>query len=220
VKSPPARQKVRGAAAKPRQRRPQAERSAETRKRLIDAAIACLARFGYSVTTVSLVADQAKLSRGAMTHQYPAKVDLMVDVVKAVYEMDAEHYRRTVAERSPTQWLKDLPQIMWDVIGQPSGIAVIEIMLASRSDRNLAGKLRALQQGLDKSAHHWVVERLERAGLKDPPDGDVYHLLFVAAVRGLLLESMFRRDRSGAERSVAVLKEVFSLLYPGLAQAR
>jgi len=201
-------------------RRRQAERSADTQNRLIDAAITCLARVGYSATTVTLVADQAKVSRGAMTHQYPAKSDLMVAVVQAVYEMDGEHYLRTVDARSPVQWIKDLPGIMWEVIGKPSGIAVMEIMLASRSDRELADRLRALQRNIDVDAHHWIVERIESAGLKDRQDGEAVHRLFVAAVRGLVLEGMFRRDRAGAERSVAVLVEVLGLLYPSLAKAK
>ena len=207
-------------AAAKKLRRPQAVRSADTQNRLIDGAITCLARVGYSATTVTLVADQAKVSRGAMTHQYPAKNDLMVAVVQAVYEMDGEHYRRTVEARSPVQWIKDLPAIMWEVIGKPSGIAVMEIMLASRSDRKLADQLRSLQHDIDVDAHHWIVERIESAGLKDRQDGEAVHRLFVAAVRGLVLEGMFRRDRAGAERSIAVLAEVLGLLYPGLAKAK
>ena len=210
---------AKAAAKKPplRKPRPQAERSADTRNRLIDAAIACLARFGYSATTVSLVAEEAKVSRGAMTHQYPAKNDLMLAVVQAVYEKDGEHYRRTVIEKSPMRWIQDLPATMWDVISQPSGIAVIEIMLASRSDRDLADMLRAVQRDIDMTAHQWIVERLENAGLRDRPDGEAVHRLFVAAIRGLSLEGLFRRDRAGVEKSVAVLSEILGHLYPATA---
>ncbi|MDB5976195.1 MAG: transcriptional regulator, TetR family [Nevskia sp.] len=200
-----------------RKPKPQAQRSADTRNRLIDAAIACLARVGYSATTVTLVAEEAEVSRGAMTHQYPAKNDLMLAVVEAVYERDGEHYRRTVAEKSPMRWIQDLPATMWDVISQPSGIAVIEIMLASRSDRELADKLRSVQRNIDMTAHQWIVERLESAGLRDRPDGEAVHRLFVAAIRGLSLEGLFRRDRAGVEKSVAVLSEILGILYPATA---
>ncbi|NGY05855.1 TetR/AcrR family transcriptional regulator [Solimonas terrae] len=196
--------------------RPQAVRSADTRRRLVDAAVACLSRYGYSATTVSVVARQAKVSRGAMTHQYPAKSDLMVAVVEAVYEADGEQYRRSVEAIPSREWMRELPTIMWDVISRPSGIAVMEIMLASRSDRELADKLRSVQRGIDVHAHQWVIERLESAGLKDRPDGDAVHRLFVAAIRGLALEGLFRRDKVGIEKSVAVLKEIICHLYPGI----
>jgi AcrR family transcriptional regulator len=197
-------------------RRLQSERSADTRKRLVDAAISCLARLGYSATTVSLVAEEAKVSRGAMTHQYPAKSDLMLAVVEAVFDQDGRHYNRTVLEKQPLQWMRDLPATMWDVISQPSGIAVIEIMLASRSDRQLADRLRVVQRKIDSSAHQWIVERMEGAGLKDRPDGEAIHRLFVAAIRGLSLEALFRRDRAPMVAAVAVLSEMLGLLYPVL----
>ncbi|MGC1546984.1 MAG: helix-turn-helix domain-containing protein [Rhodanobacter sp.] len=198
------------------ERRPQAQRSAETRAKLIEAAISCLHRAGYSATAATMVANEAKVSRGAMSHQYPTKTDLMLAVVQAVYEQDAEHYRRTIASTPPAQWLVDLPSTMWDVISKPSGTAVMEIMLASRSDPDLAGKLCAMQNAIDIRAHHWIEQRIVDIGLKDRPDGEAIHRLFVSAVRGISLEALFRRDPEGVKNSVALLGEIIQLLYPAL----
>jgi len=54
-------------------RRSNAQRSAETRRRLIKAAITCLHVNGYAATTTVAIADKAKVSRGAMLHQFPTK---------------------------------------------------------------------------------------------------------------------------------------------------
>ena len=197
-------------------RRPQAQRSAETQAKLIAAAISCLHQFGYSATSVTMVADEAGVSRGAMTHQYPTRTDLMLAVVEAVFEQDVQHYERTVAEKTPMQWIRELPATMWEVMSQPSGTAVIEIMLASRSDPELADKLRSMQNAIDRLSHPWIIERLEAAGLRDRPNGEAIHRLFVAAIRGLSLEALFRRDRADAENSVAVLSELLRLLYPDM----
>lgn len=197
-----------------RGRRPQAERSAETQSKVIAAAITCLHQYGYSATTVTMVADVAGVSRGAMTHQYPTKTDLMLAVVEAVFLDDARRYRQAVRKLSPMQMLVDLPATMWDIMSRPSGTAVMEIMLASRSDDELAGKLSAMQRLIDIRAHEWVVERLKAAGLRDRPDGESVHRIFVAAIRGLLLEALFRRDRTDVEKSVAVLGEMMTSLYP------
>lgn len=205
--------------AAPPARRPQAQRSAETQAKLIAAAISCLHRFGYSATSVTMVAEEAQVSRGAMTHQYPTRTDLMLAVVEAVYEQDSSHYERTVSEMSPMQWVRELPSTMWDVMSQPSGTAVMEIMLASRSDPELADKLREIQAGIDRVSHPWIVERLEAAGLRDHPNGEAIHRVFVAAMRGLSLEALFRRDRAEDENAVAVLREMLRLLYPDIAAA-
>lgn len=201
----------------PKGPRTQAVRSADTRRRLVDAAIACLSRYGYMATTVSLVAQKAKVSRGAMTHQFPAKTDLMVAVVQEVYVSDSIDYKRSVEESaSNKQWMRDLPSTMWEVISKPSGIAVMEIMLASRAERELADKLRSVQHDIDVHAHQWVVDQLESAGLKDRKDGEAIHRVFVSAVRGLALEGLFRRDRVDIEKSVTVLKEIICHLYPAI----
>jgi AcrR family transcriptional regulator len=200
-----------------RQRRPQAERTAGTRAKVIEAAITCIHRLGYGPTTITVVAQEAGVSRGAVTYQYPAKTDLMIAVLRAVYEQDSEHYERSVAALSPLEWLRALPATMWEVISRPSAIAVMEIMLAARSDPDLAAKLREVQQKIDVEAHAWVRERLQAAGIVDRPDGEAVHRLFVAAVRGLALEAVFMQNRAEVEKSIAVLGETLRHLYPGLA---
>lgn len=197
-----------------RARRPQAERSADTRAKLIEAAIACLHRVGYSNTTVGMVAQTAGVSRGAMTHQFPAKTDLMLAVVKAVYRQDSRHYVSASAAMSPQAWMRETPAQMWSVISQPSGIAVMEIMLASRSDPDLAHQLRDMQGRIDVEAHDWVLERHTAAGVAPRPDSEAIHRVMVAAVRGLALEAVFMDNRAEVEKSIAVLSETLSLLYP------
>jgi len=194
-------------------RRPQAQRSAETQAKLIAAAITCLHRVGYSATTVTMVADEAQVSRGAMSHQYPTKMDLMLAVVEAVFESDSAYYRHTVATKTAKQWVLDLPETVWEVVSRPSGTAVMEIMLASRSDNELADKLRSMQHAIDIRSHDWIVERLVAAGLHDRPNGDAVHRLFIAAIRGLSLEALFRRNRAESENALAVLGEVIGLLF-------
>lgn len=203
--------------AKPRARRPQAERSADTRAKLVEAAIACLNRTGYSATTVSTVADDAGVSRGALTHQFPAKTDLMLAVVESVFEEDGHLYNETIATMDPATWLIELPETMWRVISRPSGIAVMEIMLASRSDAELGEKLRTLQTRIDQQAHRWSEERVRAAGLEPHPEMEAIHELYVAAIRGLALEATFMNNTDGVNRSIKVLSDMMRRFYPPLA---
>ncbi|WP_035037604.1 TetR/AcrR family transcriptional regulator [Caulobacter sp. AP07] len=203
-------------AQSPRLRRPQAERSADTRAKLIQAAITCLYRTGYSATTVSSVADEAGVSRGAMTHQFPAKTDLMLAVVQSVFESDSAAYNATILEMEPARWLVALPQTMWSVISRPSGIAVMEIMLASRSEPDLAEKLRAQQKRIDERAHEWSAERVRAAGLEPAPEAEAIHELYVAAVRGLALEAVFMNNADGVQRSLRVLSDMMRRFYPDI----
>lgn len=197
-------------------RKPQAQRSAETQAKVIEAAIACLHRVGYAATTVTMVAEEAQVSRGAMSHQYPTKTDLMLAVVEAVYEQDVQAYNASMTSSAPASWLAGLPSTMWQVISRPSGTAVMEIMLASRSDSDLADKLRAMQVAIDARAHQWIVDRMKDAGLSDRPDGDAIHRVFVSAIRGLSMEALFRRNPKDVQHAIRVLEEIIHLLYPAL----
>ena len=73
-------------AAAPRTRRSQEQRSAETRERLIVAAIECIERVGYVEATTTLIAQQANVSRGALQHHFATKADLIVAVIDRVSE--------------------------------------------------------------------------------------------------------------------------------------
>lgn len=107
-----------GSQAAPAQRRSQAERSADTRTRVIDAAIQCLYEVGYSATTTGLVVSRAGVSPGAMTHQFPSKADLMEAVVSAVYEDELKEYER-LAQAGPTPDARRLLWISAPLLGDP-----------------------------------------------------------------------------------------------------
>lgn len=214
--------KVASAKAKPRAtavvRRSQAERSATTRAKVIEAAIACLHRLGYRMTTTTVVADEAGVSRGAMAHHFASKNELMLAVVRGVFETDSEHTLKSLSALEPLEVVRALPSTLWDVVSRPSGIAVMEIMLASRSDPDMAARLRKVQLQIDREARAWVIEQHAAAGIQERADGEAIHRLVVAAHRGLVLEAIFMRNRAEVEKSIAVLDDVMQYLYPKLAK--
>jgi AcrR family transcriptional regulator len=198
-------------------RRSQAERNAESRARLIEAAITCLHRSGYAGTTVSMVATEAGLSRGGMTHQFPTKVDLMLAVVRTEFDEDVAFYENTFTTQNLRRALADLPLTLWTRLNRPAAIAVTEIMLASRSDPDLAEKLRLMQAEIDRLARTAIAQRMIAADIKRRPDESAVHRVFVAAVRGLAIEALFMRDKAELEAAVAVLREMLIHIYPDMA---
>lgn len=212
---------ARGGQSKPRQpkRRTHAERSAETQSRLIDAAINCLHRVGYSATTTSLVADEAEVSRGAMTHQFPTKVDLMLAVVRAVFDAEVKEYSRILgAIEDPVKRYFALPSVMWEVLSRPSAIAVTEIMMASRSDPALAEGLAPMQAAIEEDARAAIALEMGRVGIPEGRNTRATHRLFVAAIRGLAIDALFVRDKAEIEQSVKMLERFLRLLAPDLKE--
>src|SRR5436190_18579117 len=113
-------------------------RSAATRTRLIEAAVHCLRTYGYAATTTTLVAEIAELSRGAMLHQFGTKVDLMLAVAKHVVERQNAFFVDELAKYpAGRERFVALTDVTWQALSQPEAIALLEIMMASRSDADL-----------------------------------------------------------------------------------
>ncbi len=199
------------------ERRTQAERSAETQRKLIDAAIVVLHRMGYGATTTGLIADEAGVSRGAMLHQYPTKVDMMLAVVADVYERETREYRERGAQvASARERFYRFPDMMWDLLTRPSAMAVLEILMGSRSDPALASRLAPLQRRIEAASRATVEHILHEGGFPDLPEINAMRRLFVAAVRGLSIDLMLLNDRTELDQAIELLKRLLRALSDGL----
>lgn len=188
-------------------RGPHAERSAAMRQRLIGAAVVCLHELGYAATTTQVVTDRAGVSRGAILHHFPTKADLMV----AVAEYAADHQDRQVAallaEAPPGAPLYlAITRAAWEVMVQPPGMALLEVMMATRSDPELAQRLPAVVDGFETKQREAVWRRAQEAGVTDRPTVEAMVRLHRAAMRGLAIELSLTRDREGAEASLQLLE--------------
>lgn len=127
-------------------RRSHAERSAETRARLLDAAIECLIEDGYAAMSTTEVVARAGLSRGAQVHHFPRKVDLVEAAVQWLLVKTSEDVNRTVAglpadaDRGDT-----VLSLLWSAFQSPLFAAALELIVAARTDDSLIPGLSALR---------------------------------------------------------------------------
>ena len=191
----------------PLRRRTQAERSASTRGKLIDAAIYCLHRYGYSATTTVLVAEQADVSRGAMLHHFRTKVDLMLALVEHVFGRQQRHYNRLLG-RVPAgrERFMAFTEVAWQVHRQVPSMAMLEVLMAARSDDILARRLQPLADAIDRDMFDGVWLVAEQAGIRDREKIDQMVRLHLAALRGLSVDIMYGRDPAGLQAAVELLK--------------
>jgi AcrR family transcriptional regulator len=190
-----------------RPRRTQEDRSAQMRARLLEAAIDSLYRHGYSATTTTAVCEAAGVSRGAMLHHFPTRIDLMLYVVRAVYEDEVAQYCKALAD-VPDRRERELmlPQLLWDVLGQPSGVAVLEIIQASRSDPELSARLRPVQIEIERDSFVQAGQMLGKTGVET----NVARLM-IWAVRGLSIARLLASRPEEVEGSIHLLREMLRL---------
>jgi AcrR family transcriptional regulator len=195
-----------GADLATRPRQTQAERSATMRAKLIAAAIRCLNRDGYSSTTVALVADEAGVSRGGMLHQFPTKVDLMLEVVRFASSHDEFAEPGVKPNPDKRDYFVRLTDNFWRNVTQPPAMAKLEIMVAARSDAVLAARLPPIIHEIDERRRERVWRLAEELGAKDRAAVDAMVMLHLSAMRGLSIELMFTKDRASVDRAYALLK--------------
>lgn len=118
-------------------------KSAQTKKRLIEGAIRCIVKFGYSKTTTLRVASEAGLSRGAMLHHFENGEALMRAVIAELNDKRLRAIRRTgdISSRG----VHEVVRAYWNQLSSTSFTAFHELSIAARTDHGLAQILEPAQ---------------------------------------------------------------------------
>lgn len=182
-----------GAATKP-ERVPQAERRRITRGKLLDATIDSLIDRGYSRTTTVEVGERTGLSRGTQLHHFPSKADLLVAAIEHLAderskEFEAELEARLEQGDDPVDTMVDM---LWDMFSDPIYWAVIELMVAARTDPELLEKLAAFERSLGGRIYAAFKALTGRQGREAKASLEMT-LYFM---RGLAMERIFRQNEA------------------------
>jgi len=94
-------------------------------------------------------------------------------------------------------------------------MAVLEIMMGSRSDPELAARLAPLERQIEATSRATVEQILKEGGFPDLAEMNAMRRLFVAAVRGLSIDLMLIKDRKELEDAIVLLKRLLRALYEG-----
>jgi AcrR family transcriptional regulator len=139
----------------PGPRRSQAERRAGTRELLLQATIGCLVNLGYAGTTTSEVQQRAGVSRGALTHHFSSKAELLVAAMDSLY-VDVNADLQAVADGllpDPEMGLRPAILILWNRFDGPLFFATLELRGAARTDPALRAALLPHEFRLDQELH-------------------------------------------------------------------
>lgn len=200
---------ARAAASGKPPRRTQEQRTAETREALFAAAVSTIDRLGYAGANNASIADEAGVSRGAINHHFASRAAFMAEVVRWVFEQETALFARLMHEGHVGTRVSDWPALLWEVFSRPSGVAVLEILVASRSDPELAALVTPMQEKVEQTGAVNFVNRIGAKGL------DMAAIrLVVWAIRGMTLGRSFIGDRTGMEDAVALMSRLLERAAP------
>jgi len=135
----------------------QAQKSAMTRDRILEAAIDCFVKLGYTNVTTAKVASAAGVSRGAMLHHFPSKTELIQAAVEFLHDKVLEDYTQRVANIPAGLKGKKRRRAgldaYWDHLSGNLSIVYHELCVAGRTDPELKVVLENSQQLFGRHVH-------------------------------------------------------------------
>jgi AcrR family transcriptional regulator len=193
----------------------QAEKSAQTREKLLEATLDSLANLGYFETTISTIVDYAGVSRGSIRHHFKSKADIIAATIDYMNERRLEAYRKDLLQAGDVDPLDYVLETFWKHLGEREYAAHQELVVASRTDAKLHAALRPALVTMDEK---WMALTLERfPHWRQLGDS----LPLAASIGGLLLEGMaYRRIVGGVSDELiagvlAYLKRRLRMLFEG-----
>lgn len=177
------------AAAKPRSKKE--EQAATTRKAICQATIDCLNRYGYSETSINRIIERAGISKGALTHHFASKEDLIVATADVLLDWASRSSRLQDknSANDPNVIEADLWLLQRNAHSKQNK-ALVEILSAARTDRQLNARMK--NQLLEWNAV-FDANILKAYESVERDDADVIMLLTICRVffRGLNLQDRF-----------------------------
>jgi AcrR family transcriptional regulator len=200
-----------------RRRRTQSERREATQAAVLDTALEILATEGYVAFASSGVAARAGISRGALEHYYPRKIDLIAAACHHAIERSVAEAREAAAS----------PDMAGDPVGTflsaserfffaPAYAAQIELLIAARADSALAGVIHPIVLDARRRLDDVWTEVLIRLGQEAAVARryvDLSHVL----MRGLYLAETWLPQGDEREKIIAQWRDASrALLASGL----
>jgi AcrR family transcriptional regulator len=189
-----------------RRRRTQAERTAATRTRLLDATIGCLNELGYAGASTTAIARRAGLSRGAQLHHFPSKDDLVLAAIEHVFHKHSQRFRAAIGHIADSEdRIVAAIDLLWEAMSSEDvRYAWIEIVVGTRTDPVLQRKVAEVAERLGAS----MVQTFNEYVAVAVPLRDVGVALATAMMDGLLLHRMSGAKPEREQQILANLKTI------------
>lgn len=204
-------------AARPEALEPKQDRSRETRRRLLDAAVEELLEHGYTGLTTGAVAQRAGVSRGAAQNHFPQRTTLLSEAIRHLGRQQTDELRRVLGGTS-TEGAARLRAALEVIFDQYSGgrfAAIIELSLAARRDPVLRKVVAAEERAIGRELSAVAGELLPALAEAEEELASRWSTA-LSAVRGLALLKLLGHPAAVVDRQWEATREFVVSLFADL----
>jgi len=187
------------------------------RQRLLEATVQCLAEYGWSGTSTTLISQRAGVSRGAQLHHFPTKNDLVVAAVEHLATIRRDELAQAAAA------LPDGPdrtravlQMLGEHFTSDVFAAALDLWVAARSDAALLAILGPFERVTGRETHKLTVAMLD-ADESQPGARELVQAT-LDLIRGLGLANTISNDQARRTRILDRWAEVLEDQLPRLTK--
>jgi AcrR family transcriptional regulator len=172
----------------------QNERSFETRRLINLATIRSLVEAGYASTTTSSVCDRAGVSRGALTHHFASKQEMMTSAItylSEIQEQELSESARSLADGP--QRTRAVIALLWENFRSDLFYASLELWNASRTDPILREALYEAERSLGQRHRALIAELFGKPLTSHPKFSRTMEIIF-RQLRGAAVTRILKHD--------------------------
>lgn len=195
----------------PKARRTQSERRLTTRTALLDATVQCLIEDGYAGVTTAEVAHRAGVTRGAQSHHYATKAELVTSAVLHLSErLLAENLAEALEAPATAATLRQVLDQMWELFTSPLFGAAMEVWIAARTDDHLREHVIRLERDVNQQVASIVSNVFP--GMTDRPGFSELLSTTTATIRGIALLT-FVRPKASIDKDWDAARDQLTILW-------
>ena len=195
-----------------RARKTQAQRREETRAKLVQGAVDLLKKKRYAGFRVADVTTMSGVSRGAQSHYFPMKDDLVIEALEFVFKETQANALTKIAKAKahPDQLLQALIADSKDFFLGDNFYLSLDLMMVG-GDEPLGQAVQQLAQNYRVSVENAWREIFKESGYSASTADEVVSLTF-CVVRGLSIRKIIGPDTARIPHMIKLWKQQATLL--------
>ena len=188
--------------------RTQAERSEETRTRILKAAANLIRKRGYARFRTAEVAKEAGLSRGAQLHHFPT---LVVATLEYVFEQARVlSRRRASAVNKPRDLIEAVIEDAREFFFSEHFMIAIDIVLSTSTDQSVRKQILDISRKARRPVETAWTEALAANGVPGQLASDLVALT-LSLVRGMALRTLWDNDPKWFDELFALWRQMIKV---------